>query len=256
MQTANDLASAARSPSPARFGRRSHSRSHSGAERTPFEEPPRRALSAVDDASEGEDERAHANGQAAQETTPLLHRRDYVASPAAQRDDPLDATNGHAHDHGNSHGHGHSHSGSMNMHAVLLHVLGDALGNVGVIASGLVIWLTEWKFKYYFDPFISLVITVIIFSSALPLGEFIVLDYLYLILIIASSSSLHLLYPASGCPIDNLPGGGPRRDPGGPWCALRARAAHLATFRVKGRGLSTCHRVSQARLYGCRGPNS
>jgi zinc transporter 1 len=65
---------------------------------------------------------------------------------------------------------GHSH-GSMNMKAILLHVLGDALGNVGVIASGLIIWLTTWPFKFYFDPIISLVITVIIFSSALPLGE-------------------------------------------------------------------------------------
>ncbi|KIK71079.1 hypothetical protein GYMLUDRAFT_33205 [Collybiopsis luxurians FD-317 M1] len=67
------------------------------------------------------------------------------------------------------HLHGHSHAGSMNMRALLLHVLGDALGNVGVIATGLVIWLTSWGFKYYFDPIISLVITVIIFSSALPL---------------------------------------------------------------------------------------
>ncbi|KAI6153524.1 cation efflux protein [Pisolithus tinctorius] len=63
----------------------------------------------------------------------------------------------------------HTHAGSMNMHALILHVLGDALGNVGVIATGLVIWLTEWPYKYYFDPTISLVITVIIFSSALPL---------------------------------------------------------------------------------------
>lgn len=59
----------------------------------------------------------------------------------------------------------------MNMKAILLHVLGDALGNVGVIATGLVIWQTTWSFKYYFDPVISLVITVIIFSSAMPLGK-------------------------------------------------------------------------------------
>ncbi|KAF8078547.1 cation efflux protein [Lyophyllum atratum] len=65
--------------------------------------------------------------------------------------------------------HGHSHAGSMNMRALVLHVMGDALGNVGVIATGLIIWLTEWSFKYYFDPIISLVITAIIFSSALPL---------------------------------------------------------------------------------------
>lgn len=67
------------------------------------------------------------------------------------------------------HSHSHSHSGSMNMRALVLHVMGDALGNVGVIATGLVIWLTSWSFKHYFDPLISLVITVIIFSSALPL---------------------------------------------------------------------------------------
>ncbi|KAJ6534627.1 cation efflux protein [Mycena vulgaris] len=88
------------------------------------------------------------------EETPLL-----AAAPAhAHADD------GHA-----PHGHSHSHSGSMNMRALVLHVLGDALGNVGVIATGLIIWQTNWSFKYYFDPIISLVITVIIFSSALPL---------------------------------------------------------------------------------------
>jgi zinc transporter 1 len=74
----------------------------------------------------------------------------------------------HDHAHGHTHG-GHAH-GSMNMQALLLHVLGDALGNVGVIATGLIIWLTTWKYKYYCDPVISLVITAIIFSSALPLG--------------------------------------------------------------------------------------
>ncbi|KAG6872194.1 hypothetical protein C0995_012086 [Termitomyces sp. Mi166 len=71
---------------------------------------------------------------------------------------------------GTGHGHNHSHShGSMNMRALILHVMGDALGNVGVISTGLVIWLTQWSFKYYFDPTISLVITAIIASSALPL---------------------------------------------------------------------------------------
>lgn len=65
-----------------------------------------------------------------------------------------------------------SHESSMNVRALVLHVLGDALGNVGVIATGFVIWKTSWSFKYYFDPLISLVITLIIFSSALPLGKY------------------------------------------------------------------------------------
>jgi zinc transporter 1 len=59
----------------------------------------------------------------------------------------------------------------MNMRALVLHVIGDALGNVGVIATGLIIWFTTWKYKYFCDPIISLVIAVIIFSSALPLGS-------------------------------------------------------------------------------------
>ena len=92
-------------------------------------------------------------------------------------------TNGHPqdHDHGRDpfkHAHPedleagkskhHSH-GSMNMRALVLHVMGDALGNVGVIGSGLIIWLTTWQYRYYSDPIISLIITCIIFSSALPL---------------------------------------------------------------------------------------
>jgi len=77
-------------------------------------------------------------------------------------DRPTEAPSSHHHSHGH---------GSMNMQALVLHVLGDALGNVGVIATGLVIWLTQWKYKFYFDPVISLVITAIIFSSALPLGK-------------------------------------------------------------------------------------
>lgn len=94
------------------------------------------------------------------EQTPLL-RHDHSDHVAA----------GHNHGHGSGHGHGgHDHS-SMNMRALVLHVLGDALGNVGVIATGLIIWQTAWPYKYYCDPVISLVITIIIFSSALPLGE-------------------------------------------------------------------------------------
>ncbi|KAF2221928.1 cation efflux protein [Elsinoe ampelina] len=65
-------------------------------------------------------------------------------------------------------GHGHSH-GDLNMRGVFLHVMGDALGNVGVIASALIIWLTPWSWRFYSDPAISLIITVIILCSAIPL---------------------------------------------------------------------------------------
>ncbi|KAJ8698922.1 Zinc resistance conferring protein [Pleurotus ostreatus] len=87
-----------------------------------------------------------------------------LAAPATRILDPETIDAGYQHEHG-----GHSHAGSMNMRALLLHVLGDALGNVGVIVTGLIIWLTNWSFKFYFDPIISLVIATIIFSTALPL---------------------------------------------------------------------------------------
>ncbi|SGZ57879.1 CIC11C00000002105 [Sungouiella intermedia] len=58
---------------------------------------------------------------------------------------------------------------SMNMEGVFLHVLGDALGNIGVIVTALFIWKTNYSWKYYSDPLVSLLITAIIFSSALPL---------------------------------------------------------------------------------------
>jgi zinc transporter 1 len=71
---------------------------------------------------------------------------------------------------GHHHKHGNHAQGSMNMRALVLHVVGDALGNVGVILTGLIIWLSAWQYKYYCDPVISLIITVIIFSNSLPLG--------------------------------------------------------------------------------------
>ena len=72
-----------------------------------------------------------------------------------------------AHDSGHG-GHGHSH-GDLNMRGVFLHVMGDALGNIGVIATALIIWLCKFHGRYYFDPAISLIITAIILTSAIPL---------------------------------------------------------------------------------------
>jgi zinc transporter 1 len=63
---------------------------------------------------------------------------------------------------------GHSHS-DLNMRGVFLHVMGDALGNIGVIASALLIWLTHYSWRFYSDPAISLIITIIILCSAIPL---------------------------------------------------------------------------------------
>ncbi|KAA8894841.1 cation efflux protein [Sphaerosporella brunnea] len=63
---------------------------------------------------------------------------------------------------------------NLNMRGVFLHVLGDALGNVGVMLTALFVQYAPRSpvlrpFTNYADPCISLVITIIIFSSAMPL---------------------------------------------------------------------------------------
>ncbi|XP_025834742.1 zinc transporter 1 isoform X4 [Agrilus planipennis] len=60
-------------------------------------------------------------------------------------------------------------AGSMNMRGVFLHVLSDALGSVIVIVSALLFWFTEWEYKYYIDPALSLVLVMLILHSVWPL---------------------------------------------------------------------------------------
>jgi zinc transporter 1 len=69
-------------------------------------------------------------------------------------------------------GHGHTtlSEGALNMRAVFIHVAGDAMGSIGVIISGLIIWLTHSKHRFYADPALSVAITILIMFSAVPLG--------------------------------------------------------------------------------------
>lgn len=111
-----------------------------------------------------------------------------------------DHVDGHGHSHG--HGHGHSHRSSyahdeeaidsdelsglnhsqhnhhnltskkhrdLGMLGALIHVLGDAFNNIGVIISALVIWLTHSPKRFYIDPAISLYIALMILATAIPL---------------------------------------------------------------------------------------
>jgi zinc transporter 1 len=56
------------------------------------------------------------------------------------------------------------------MLGVLIHVVGDAANNVGVIISALVIWLTSSPSRYYADPAVSMAIALVILTTSLPLG--------------------------------------------------------------------------------------
>lgn len=55
------------------------------------------------------------------------------------------------------------------MHGVFLHVLADALGSVVVIISALVIWLTEWEYRFCVDPALSVAMVCLIMWSTWPL---------------------------------------------------------------------------------------
>ncbi|MCJ1242882.1 hypothetical protein MMC30_000078 [Trapelia coarctata] len=129
--------------------------------------------------SEGEEALVEDEEQGARESTPLLGKSSTHAS--AKHNDSAHDGHGASKSHSSwhiSHNHsqpkrasekgGHSH-GDLNMRGVFLHVMGDALGNIGVIASALIIWLTDYSWRFYSDPAISLVITLIILGSAIPL---------------------------------------------------------------------------------------
>ena len=76
--------------------------------------------------------------------------------------------------------HGHSHgdekkktSAQLNMKGVFLHVLTDALGSIVVIISALIIWLTDWEYRMYVDPTLSICLVVLIMWSTWPLRKLI-----------------------------------------------------------------------------------
>ncbi|KAF4635147.1 hypothetical protein G7Y89_g2944 [Cudoniella acicularis] len=149
------------------------------------------------DSTSSEEEAAIVDDEGeANENSPLLSRSNGNSNGATDSH-----AHDHAHDHDHDHGHdhyshthmprvrhdswhvthnhnkpkkpskgGHSHNhDDMGMNAMILHVIGDALGNVGVIVSALVIWLTTWSGRYYADPAVSLFITLIILNSCIPL---------------------------------------------------------------------------------------
>lgn len=59
----------------------------------------------------------------------------------------------------------------LGMLGVLIHVIGDAMNNLGVIISALVIWLANYGGRFYADPAVSMAISFMIFITSLPLGS-------------------------------------------------------------------------------------
>ncbi|CEO95057.1 unnamed protein product (mitochondrion) [Plasmodiophora brassicae] len=96
---------------------------------------------------------------------------------------------GHGHGHGHSHGpagaddahahddgHGQSRSlmsrclpSNLNLRGVVVHVIGDALTNIAVIVSSLIIKYCQGDWRLWADPVSAIVISVIIIVTTVPL---------------------------------------------------------------------------------------
>jgi hypothetical protein len=103
-------------------------------------------------------------------------------------------TEKHSHSHSGGGDHGHSHDKpaptktpqqvrrDMNVHAVFLHYLGDALSSVLVLIAGFLLkWFDGQPWTLYVDPISSLLIVGLIMYTTIPLSKFIYL-FVYLIL--------------------------------------------------------------------------
>ncbi|KAF5367854.1 hypothetical protein D9757_013696 [Collybiopsis confluens] len=60
-------------------------------------------------------------------------------------------------------------SHNLGMLAVLIHLCGDAVNNIGVIVAAVLIWKLDSPNRFYADPTVSMLISFVIFASALPL---------------------------------------------------------------------------------------
>lgn len=122
----------------------------------------------ADDEEDSDDAAAHGHPT---EQSPLLAKPKSIHSHDGHNGVSKDQHKDHKHkqpkEQKSGGGHGHSHD--LNMRGVFLHVMGDALGNIGVIGTALFIWLTDFSWRFYADPAVSLIITVIILLSAIPL---------------------------------------------------------------------------------------
>lgn len=73
---------------------------------------------------------------------------------------------GHRHSFVKPKGHYHD----LGIMGVLIHIVGDAVNNVGVIIAATIIWKAEHHSRFYADPGIGIAIAIVISLSAIPLG--------------------------------------------------------------------------------------
>ncbi|EAT89315.1 hypothetical protein HBH56_013080 [Parastagonospora nodorum] len=63
------------------------------------------------------------------------------------------------------------HGMDLGIMGVLVHVIGDAINNIGVIISAVIIWFVKSPSRFYADPAVSMWIAIMILISAVPLTK-------------------------------------------------------------------------------------
>ncbi|KAJ5788456.1 hypothetical protein N7457_003446 [Penicillium paradoxum] len=118
-------------------------------------------------------EHDHEHGHDHGSPTSVLHIDEHCHDSDTKHDDHkhINLEKHHCEDlGGHSHGHGGHDHGDLGMMGVMIHVIGDAINNLGVMAAGLVIWLAApHTGRYYADPGVSMFIAILIILSSFPL---------------------------------------------------------------------------------------
>lgn len=104
------------------------------------------------------------------------HDHDHGASGVIQDVEGLSGLSAQDNDHPHaSHLHLNArprkHGMDLGIMAVLIHVLGDAINNIGVIISAVIIWFVKSPSRFYADPAVSMWIAIMILISAIPLTK-------------------------------------------------------------------------------------
>lgn len=100
----------------------------------------------------------------------FLHEHDHDHEGGGEDEEVMSQTPMHA-----SHMHITSkpkkHGMDLGIMGVLIHVLGDAINNIGVIISAVIIWFVKSPSRFYADPAVSMWIAIMILITAVPLTK-------------------------------------------------------------------------------------
>ncbi|KAL6923708.1 hypothetical protein FSHL1_000957 [Fusarium sambucinum] len=120
-------------------------------------------LSFLHEHDHGHEQHSHCDGEQHHNTGLMAHNTTSVCEA------PLTPTTNSHHEHRHMSVVIKSPGRDLGMLGVFIHVLGDAINNVGVIVAAVIIWKAEGQGRYYADPAVGVFISLMILASSVPL---------------------------------------------------------------------------------------